>query len=39
MSAEEEIRDSPTGWGAHHIREYVETDGRKGHRWKGVPTL
>lgn len=24
---------------ARHIREYVETDGRKGHRWNGVPTL
>lgn len=35
----EEVVDSPTGWVARHIREYVETDGSKGHRWNGVPTL
>jgi len=31
--------DSPTGWVAAHIHEYVETDGERGHRWKGAPTL
>jgi deazaflavin-dependent oxidoreductase (nitroreductase family) len=31
--------DSPTRWVAKHVREYVETDGRKGHRWNGVDTL
>ena len=31
--------DSPTGWVAKHIRDYVETDGEKGHRWRGFPTL
>ncbi len=34
-----EIHDSPTGWVASHIRSYVESDGRKGHRWHGVDTL
>lgn len=34
-----QIFDSPAGWVAEHIREYVETGGRKGHRWRGVPTL
>ena len=35
----DEIFDSPTGWVATHIRAYVESDGRKGHRWRGLPTL
>jgi deazaflavin-dependent oxidoreductase (nitroreductase family) len=35
----EEVFDSPTGWVARHIRRYVETDGRSGHRWSGVNTL
>jgi len=35
----EEILDSPTGWVAKHIREYVESDGERGHKWNGVPTL
>lgn len=35
----EEVYDSPKGWVNRHIRDYVETDGRKGHRWQGVPTL
>lgn len=35
----EEVVDSPTGWVAKHIRSYVESDGRDGHRWNGVPTL
>jgi deazaflavin-dependent oxidoreductase (nitroreductase family) len=33
------VYDSPKGWVNRHIREYVETEGRKGHRWQGVPTL
>lgn len=36
---EEQVYDSPTGWVAEHIREYVETDGKKGHHWRGIPTL
>jgi deazaflavin-dependent oxidoreductase (nitroreductase family) len=35
----EEILDSPTGWVAKHVRRYVETDGRSGHRWYGKDTL
>ena len=35
----DEIFDSPTGWVAQHIRDYVESEGRKGHQWRGVPTL
>ena len=31
--------DSPRGWVARHISQYVKTNGRKGHRWQGVPTL
>jgi len=31
--------DSPVGWVADHIREYVDTGGEKGHEWRGVPTL
>lgn len=39
MSAQREVTDSPTDWVASHIRSYVETDGREGHYWNGVPTL
>ena len=37
--ASEEVVDSPTGWVAKHIKEYVETGGEKGHTWQWVPTL
>lgn len=33
------VTDSPTGWVARHIREYVETDGRKGARRWGTDIL
>ncbi len=39
MGKQDDIYDSPTGWVAQHIRRYVETDGRSGHQWRGVPTL
>jgi len=39
MSSQGEVSDSPTRWVAQHIRRYVETDGAKGHRWRGVQTL
>jgi deazaflavin-dependent oxidoreductase (nitroreductase family) len=42
MSANEssqQVVDSPTGWVADHIKEYVESDGENGHEWRGVPTL
>lgn len=36
---DEKVFDSPKGWVRAHIRDYVESDGRKGHRWRGVDTL
>ena len=39
MAAEDEVFDSPVGWVAQHIRGYVESDGAKGHHWRGVNTL
>lgn len=36
---QEEIFDSPTGWVAQHIKEYVESNGAKGHEWQGITTL
>jgi deazaflavin-dependent oxidoreductase (nitroreductase family) len=33
------VFDSPTGWVAKHVRRYVETGGKSGHRWNGVDTL
>jgi deazaflavin-dependent oxidoreductase (nitroreductase family) len=39
MTPPEEILDSPTGWVHRHVRRYVETEGRSGHRWHGVQTL
>ena len=37
--SQEQVFDSPRGWVAEHIRRYVESDGRRGHRWSGVNTL
>jgi deazaflavin-dependent oxidoreductase (nitroreductase family) len=31
--------DSPTGWVADHIKEYLETDGKGSGTWATVPTL
>lgn len=31
--------DSPVSWVADHIRRYVDSGGRRGHRWSGVNTL
>jgi deazaflavin-dependent oxidoreductase (nitroreductase family) len=39
IMAEEQVFDSPKGWVKDHIRDYVTSDGRKGHRWRGLPTL
>jgi deazaflavin-dependent oxidoreductase (nitroreductase family) len=36
---QDEVLDSPTGWVAQHIRSYVESDGREGHRYQGIPAL
>ena len=39
MASKEKVFDSPTGWVRSHIRTYVESEGQKGHRWRGLPTL
>jgi deazaflavin-dependent oxidoreductase (nitroreductase family) len=39
MASKKEIFDSPKGWVKSHIQEYVESEGQKGHRWRGLPTL
>ena len=39
MAATEETVDSPVGWVADHIRRYVATDGRQGHRKWGMTCL
>jgi deazaflavin-dependent oxidoreductase (nitroreductase family) len=39
MESEETVFDSPTGWVKSHIQEYVESDGKKGHVWRGMTTL
>jgi hypothetical protein len=36
---QEEVFDNPTGWVNKHIRGYVASDGKRGHRWNGVNTL
>lgn len=36
---QEEVFNSPTGWVAQHIKEYVESDGANGHEWRGMTTL
>ncbi len=38
-TSDEEVFDSPTGWVKSHIKTYVESDGKKGHLWRGLPTL
>jgi deazaflavin-dependent oxidoreductase (nitroreductase family) len=37
--SDEEVLDSPTDWVARHIRLYVESGGRQGHSFHGLPTL
>ena len=39
MTQSEQVYDSPSGWVADHIKDYVESDGENGHLWRGVPTL
>lgn len=39
MTTPEQIFDNPTGWVQAHIKSYVESEGQKGHRWQGLPTL
>lgn len=35
----DEVSDSPRGWVAKHMADYLATDGEKGHRWRGTDTL
>jgi deazaflavin-dependent oxidoreductase (nitroreductase family) len=39
MGRQEQVFDSPAGWVARHIRRYVESDGRRGHKWGGKDAL
>jgi deazaflavin-dependent oxidoreductase (nitroreductase family) len=39
VTPQDEVIDSPVGWVAQHIRGYVDSDGEKGHHWRGVNTL
>lgn len=39
MKTNEPIFNSPKGWVNEHITSYVNSDGREGHHWQGVPTL
>lgn len=39
MKTNEEIHDSPSGWVADHIDQYVSSDGEEGHDWRGTKTL
>lgn len=39
MTENEEVVDSPVEWVAKHIRRYVETDGKEGYLYNGMPTL
>ena len=36
---EEAVADSPMDWVRQHIRDYVQSNGRNGHLFRGVPTL
>lgn len=38
-TVQHQVFDSPTGWVNSHIKTYVESDGKKGHLWRGLPTL
>lgn len=39
MAQRKQVFDSPLGWVSRHIQNYVESDGKKGHKWNGHPTL
>ncbi len=39
MVANEKVFDNPTGWVKSHIQAYVKSNGKKGHKWRGLPTL
>jgi deazaflavin-dependent oxidoreductase (nitroreductase family) len=37
--AKEKVYDSPRGWVNEHVRRYVDSNGKSGHRWSGVQCL
>jgi deazaflavin-dependent oxidoreductase (nitroreductase family) len=39
VDSHDEPTDSPVKWVAEHIRRYIESDGKSGHRWSGLNTL
>ena len=39
MTSNEQVIDSKTGWVADHIKNYVESNGERGHLWRGITTL
>ena len=39
VTPDEKVFDSPKGWVARHVKGYVRSDGKRGHRWHGVDTL
>jgi deazaflavin-dependent oxidoreductase (nitroreductase family) len=39
MTQQSENAIRGTGWQADHARKYIETNGKEGHIWRGVPTL
>lgn len=38
-TSDTDVIDSPSGWVADHITEYVESGGEQGHHWNGTTTL
>ena len=39
MPTKKTVIDSPTKWVNAHIQDYVTSDGKKGHKWRGLTTL
>ena len=39
MEPNEKVYDSPMEWVRKHIQDYVESNGEKGHSWRGFPAL
>jgi F420H(2)-dependent quinone reductase len=39
MTSPDRLTDSPIGWVARHIRSYVRSDGKTGHRFHGRDAL
>ena len=39
IDSQDELTDSPVKWVADHVRRYVASDGKSGHRWSGTVTL